>query len=166
MPISSARADALQCNSGMFDVVVYTSMMGHNVEAGLNAVLPAYRSLLKSGCPILDRWGQVPQGPGAQASRHGHARRCIACVGASCASSHVVITHQCCLPIFYVGACGRSMNKPDPEGENEWDTVRDMDKASAVGLRVRLDTQIEWVAQLAASCGGHEGDSTLSSPPQ
>lgn len=58
--------------SGKFEICVYTSMMGHNAEAGLNAVLREREHI-----------------------------------------SHVL---------------DRKMNKPDPDGVNDWDTVRDMDK--------------------------------------
>lgn len=58
--------------TGMFDICVYSSMMAHNIEAGLNAIMP-HRRLLRA---VLDR----------------------------------------------------EMNKPDPAGINEWDTVRDMKK--------------------------------------
>lgn len=60
--------------SGKYDVCIYSSMMEHNIEAGLNAILPPdVRRNLRA---ILDR----------------------------------------------------EMNKPDPNGLNEWDTVRDMKK--------------------------------------
>ena len=35
-------------------------------------------------------------------------------------------------PMGYDRACGREMNKPDPDGENEWDTIRDMRKDRAL----------------------------------
>lgn len=41
-----------QVNSGHFQVAVYTSMMAHNVEAGLNAVLRNRNQLVA----ILDRY--------------------------------------------------------------------------------------------------------------
>ena len=65
--------------TGRFDVCVYTSMMAHNVEAGLNAIMPGYKQLLVA---VLDR----------------------------------------------------SVNKADPEGTNEWDTVRDMNKVRCLLL--------------------------------
>lgn len=52
---------------------MYSSMMRHNIEAGLNAILPGYNGLLRT---VMDR----------------------------------------------------GMNKPDPNAEKEWDTIRDMSK--------------------------------------
>lgn len=63
--------------SGAYDVCVYSSMMEHNVRAGLDAIFP-----------------------------HEVGR----------AIAHVL---------------DRRMTKPDPRGENEWDTVRDMSKVWA-----------------------------------
>jgi len=59
-----------------FVLCVYTSMMAHNVHAGLDAIVPGYNRLFSK---VLDR----------------------------------------------------SMNKPDPDAKEPWDTVRDMDKVWA-----------------------------------
>ena len=61
-------------SSRFFSVYVYTSMMAHNAEAGLNAILPSYKTQL-------------------------------------------------------AGVLDRDMTMPDPGSANDWDTVRDMEKA-------------------------------------
>lgn len=103
--------------SGSFDVCVYTSMMAHNVVAGLDAILPNYRRLLLR---VLDR----------------------------------------------------KMTKPDPEGENEWDTVRDMEKVLCVARVATSTWQLRLWPQLssttltaAALLGCRCGRSCLDSAP-
>ena len=64
-------------------VRVYSSMMRHNIEAGLNAILPEHTDLQRT---LLDQ----------------------------------------------------TMNKPDPDAENEWDTIRDMDKVSAACNQIQM----------------------------
>lgn len=89
-----------------FDVAVYSSMMLHNLEAGINAVLSGEKGRLVA---ILDRCGSNVSVKDMTADV-GNERR-----------PRFTLTEV-------VDRNFRTMNKPDPDGENEWDTVRDMRK--------------------------------------